>query len=200
MADKLGDFIVGTAIETIETEKLISEFEEVIINDVYEKDKPVESVVNNLQEYVQTKGIQMNTVVMEDVYADSAVARENVSTWVGARNLGAATSLVTTVSTFVHQGLFVFKALIPIRSMNLALKPNSLQVQAQDLKGRVIIGVPLNLEKEPLLLKKTRTKTWGSVWISKGVHLHLHLLPCCRHSRLVLLRFVPQHIVLVVFA
>jgi hypothetical protein len=28
MADKLGDFIVGTAIETIETEKLVSEFEE----------------------------------------------------------------------------------------------------------------------------------------------------------------------------
>jgi len=27
MADRLGDFIVGTAMETIETEKLISEFE-----------------------------------------------------------------------------------------------------------------------------------------------------------------------------
>jgi hypothetical protein len=58
MADKLGDFIVGTAVETIETEKLISEFEEVIINDVYENDKPVDSVVNNLQEYIQAKGIQ----------------------------------------------------------------------------------------------------------------------------------------------
>jgi hypothetical protein len=76
MADKLGDFIVGTAVETIETEKLISEFEEVIINDVYENDQPVDAVANNLQEYIQARGIQVNTVVVEDVYDDSTVARE----------------------------------------------------------------------------------------------------------------------------
>ena len=104
MANKLGDFIVGTAVETIETEKLISEFEQVIVDDVYENDKPVESVVDNLQEYIKAKGIQMNTVVMEDVYADSEVARNNVATWITAKNLGAASSKVAGVSTFVHQG------------------------------------------------------------------------------------------------
>ena len=99
MADKLGDFIVGTAVETIETEKLINEFEQVIITDVYEKDQPVESVVTNLQEYVQSKGIKLNTVVMENVYADSEVSKKNVTTWRSAKNIGAASSRVETVST-----------------------------------------------------------------------------------------------------
>ena len=98
MADRLGDFIVGTAVETIETEKLISEFEQVIITDVYENDQPVDSVVNNLQEYIQSKGIQLNTVVMEDVYADSEVATRNVNAWLSAKNIAAASSTVATVS------------------------------------------------------------------------------------------------------
>jgi hypothetical protein len=102
MAARLGDFIVGTAVETIETEKLISEFEQVIIDDVYENDKPVESVVDNLQEYIEAKGIQMNTVVMGEVYADNEVARNNVTTWLTAKNLGAASSKVANVNSFVH--------------------------------------------------------------------------------------------------
>ena len=95
MADKLGDFIVGTAVETIETERLISEFEEVIINDVYENDQSVDSVANNLQEYIQAKGIQVNTVVIEDVYSESEVARDNVMAWVGSSNLSAARDRIT---------------------------------------------------------------------------------------------------------
>jgi hypothetical protein len=48
----------------------------------------------------------MNTVVMEDVYTDSAVARDNVMAWVTAKDLGMARTRVATVSTFViHQGL-----------------------------------------------------------------------------------------------
>jgi hypothetical protein len=97
MADKLGDFIIGTAVETIETEKLISEFEQVIIDDVYENDKPVESVVNNLEEFMQSKGIELNTIVMEDVYADSEVAKRNVTTWLTAKSLRAASTKVAIV-------------------------------------------------------------------------------------------------------
>lgn len=125
MADRLGDFIVGTAVETIETERLISEFEEVIITDVYENDKPVDSVVNNLQDYIQSKGIQLNTVVMEDVYADSEVASRNVSAWLSAKNIAAASSSIATVS---HSSQYVLKPLhimLFYRSPNLALKPNS---------------------------------------------------------------------------
>ena len=81
MADKLGDFIVGTALETIETENLVSQFEKVIVDDVYDKDKPVELVVGNLHEYIKSKGIKVNTIVMDNVYASSERAMENVHTW-----------------------------------------------------------------------------------------------------------------------
>ena len=81
MADKLGDFIVGTALETIETEKLVSQFEQVILDDVYDQDKPVDSVITNLQEYIKSKGIKVNTVVVDDVYTSSRKAAENVHTW-----------------------------------------------------------------------------------------------------------------------
>jgi hypothetical protein len=46
MADKLGDDIFGTAIETIETEKL---FENVIVDDVYGAGNSIDKVTNDLQ-------------------------------------------------------------------------------------------------------------------------------------------------------
>jgi len=97
MADKLGDFIVGTAIETIETEKLISEFEQVIVDDVYNNDKPVEAVVGNLQDFIKAKGIKINSVVVEDVYTPSATAAANVNTWFTASRLERARELVYEV-------------------------------------------------------------------------------------------------------
>jgi len=97
MADKLGDFIVGTAIETIETEKLISEFEQVIVNDVYNNDKPVGDVMGNLQDFIKAKGIKINSVVVEDVYAPSAAATANVNHWYSAGKLGAARQKVSVV-------------------------------------------------------------------------------------------------------
>jgi hypothetical protein len=65
MANKLGDFIVGTALETIDTEKLIEEFEREIVKEVYENDTPVRQVVSNFQEYIQSNGTRMNRVVMD---------------------------------------------------------------------------------------------------------------------------------------
>ncbi|KAF9530874.1 hypothetical protein CPB83DRAFT_809736 [Crepidotus variabilis] len=98
MADKLGEYIVGTAIETIETEKLIAEFENVIVDDVYNNDKKVDDVVGNLQDFIKKKGIQVNTVVVEDVYNPSDTAMKNVFAWAGAKNLGAAQSTVERVA------------------------------------------------------------------------------------------------------
>ena len=97
MADKLGDFIVGTAIETIETEKLISEFEQVIVDDVYNNDKPVDAVVGNLQDFIKAKGIKINSVVVEDVYSPSATAASNVNTWFNASRLQQAREFVYEV-------------------------------------------------------------------------------------------------------
>ena len=93
----MGDYIVGTAIETIETEKLISEFQNTVIEDVYGKDKKVDDVVENLQEYIQKKGVQLNTVVVEDVYRPSDTAKKNVVSWRHAKDLGAARGKVEMV-------------------------------------------------------------------------------------------------------
>lgn len=106
MADKLGDFIVGTALETIETEKLIKEFEQGIVKDVYENNTPVDKVVHDLQGYIQSKGIQMNRVVMDDVYQPSSMAERNVTTWLTSKNVESGRSSVTPVSTVVdHESL-----------------------------------------------------------------------------------------------
>jgi len=99
MADKIGDFIVGTALETIETEKLINEFQKTIIKDVYDNDTPVHEVVSNLQEQIQSKGIQMSKVVMEDVYSPSSVAEQNVTTWLMSKNVQSGSSNVASVRT-----------------------------------------------------------------------------------------------------
>ena len=106
MADKLGDFIVGTALETIETEKLIKEFEQVIVKDVYENNTPVHKVVHDLQGYIQSKGIQMNRVVVGNVYQPSSMAERNVTTWLTSKNVESGRSSVTPVSTVVaHESL-----------------------------------------------------------------------------------------------
>ncbi len=98
MADKLGDYIVGSAVETIETEKLINEFEQIIVDDVYDKDLSLDTVASNLQDYIKSKGIQLNTVVVEDVYTPSATARSNVSAWASSPIVAAARERVREAS------------------------------------------------------------------------------------------------------
>ena len=100
MADKLGDYIVGSAVETIETEKLIHEFEQVIVDGVYNKDQSVDSVAGNLQDYIKSKGIRLNTVVVEDVYVPSAIALSNVRAWTAAKSVGVAREEVKVASIF----------------------------------------------------------------------------------------------------
>jgi len=126
MADKIGDFIVGTALETIETEKLISEFQQTIIKDVYDNDTPVHQVVSNLQEQIHSKGIQMSKVVMEDVYRPSSVAEQNVTTWLMSKNVQAGSSNVASVSIiddFLAQWTLI---LVLSRLLNPGSKQNTI--------------------------------------------------------------------------
>ncbi|KIM43727.1 hypothetical protein M413DRAFT_443633 [Hebeloma cylindrosporum] len=90
MADKLGDYIVGTAIETIETEKLIGEFEQVILDDVYTNAKPIADVAQNLQAFMKERGVKINTLEVENVYNETATTRQNVAYWGAAENLSKA--------------------------------------------------------------------------------------------------------------
>jgi len=98
MADKIGDIIVATAIESIETERLVAEFEETIINEVYDSDRPVREIVTNLQEQIQSKGIQMSRVVTEDVYMSSPITEGNVETWLMSENVKTGRANVASVS------------------------------------------------------------------------------------------------------
>jgi len=84
-------------LETIETEKLVSQFEQIIVDDVYDQDKPVESVVTNLQEYIKSKGIKVNTVVVDDVYTSSKKATQNVHAWAMSPTIASARKEVQKV-------------------------------------------------------------------------------------------------------
>lgn len=97
MADELGDYIVGTAIETIETEKLIGEFEQVIVDDVYTKAMPMEDVAQNLQAFLQQRGVKIKTIEVENVYNETELTRQNVAYWEGAEKLKQGRGMVTPV-------------------------------------------------------------------------------------------------------
>jgi hypothetical protein len=97
MADELGDYIVGTAIETIETENLIGEFEQVILDDVYTKAMPMEDVAQNLQAFLQQRGVKIKTIEVENVYNESETTRKNVAHWEGSLNLNQARGKVSPV-------------------------------------------------------------------------------------------------------
>jgi hypothetical protein len=90
MADKLGDYIVGTAVETIETEKLIAEFEQVIVNDVYTNAKPIDDVAQNLQTFMQERGVKINTIEVGNIYNETAETKKNVANWRAGENLSKA--------------------------------------------------------------------------------------------------------------
>jgi len=97
MADELGDYIVGTAIETIETEKLIGEFEQVILDDVYTKAMPMEDVAQNLQAFLQQRGVKIKTIEVENVYNETETTRQNVAHWEGSLKLNQARGKVSPV-------------------------------------------------------------------------------------------------------
>lgn len=98
MADKLGDYIVGTAVETIETEKLIGEFEQVIVNDVYENDTSIEAVTERLRKQLDERGSKINTIDVENVYNFNAAASKNASLWQTSDSIASARKKVTKVS------------------------------------------------------------------------------------------------------
>ena len=83
-ASKLGDYIVGSAIETIETEALIGEFEQVILEDVYGQGKSIEDVTEEIQKRMDAKNVRVNVLQMEKAYADTEESKTNVKLWTEA--------------------------------------------------------------------------------------------------------------------
>lgn len=97
MADKLGDYIVGTAVETIETEKLIKEFENVIVDDVYGAGTPIDKVTSDLQEKLNKKGFKLNTMAVDNIYNETAATKANTNIWHSAKNITDASKLISPV-------------------------------------------------------------------------------------------------------
>jgi hypothetical protein len=97
MADKLGDYIVGSAVETIETEKLIKEFENVIVDDVYGAETSIDKVTSGLQETLHQKGVKINTMTVDKIYNETPVTKANKNIWHSAKNIADARGRVSSV-------------------------------------------------------------------------------------------------------
>jgi hypothetical protein len=97
MADKLGDYIAGTAVETIETEKLIKEFEHIIVNDVYSTETPIDKVTNHLHEVLQQKGTKINTMTVDNVYNETPETKSNTNVWHSSKSIADARQRVSAV-------------------------------------------------------------------------------------------------------
>lgn len=100
MADKLGDYIVGSAVETIETEKLISEFENVIVDNVYEKEMSMDTVAENLQQKLRERGAKIDTLEVENPYISNSIAMSNAVVWGEAKDIKSAKKKVVKVCIF----------------------------------------------------------------------------------------------------
>jgi len=114
MADKLGDYIVGTAVEAIETEQLIKEFEHIIVDDVYGAETPISKVTNDLQARLQQKGLQINTMAVDNVYNETPESRANTNIWHLSNNIADARGRVSSLShTPRMQAQYASKASAP---------------------------------------------------------------------------------------
>jgi len=128
MADKLGDYIVGTAVETIETEKLIKEFENVIVDDVYGAGTPIEKVTNDLQEKLNSKGHKLNTIAVDNIYNETPVTKANTNIWYSAKNITDASKLISPSLVPRMQGQYSSKARTPgLSLMSKAVSPQQAQ-------------------------------------------------------------------------
>ena len=108
MAEKLGDYIVGTAVETIETEKLIKEFENVIVDDVYGAGTSIDKVTSDLQEKLNQKGSKINTMAVDNIYNETPVTKANTNIWYSAKNTADAVKQITPVRFLYSTLLFSF--------------------------------------------------------------------------------------------
>ena len=114
MADKLGDYIVGTAVETIETEKLIKEFEHVIVDDVYGTETPIEKVTKELQERLHDKGLKINTITVDNIYNETSETRANTNIWYSSKNIADARPQVSQVCIYLYTLAFFVSILLQI--------------------------------------------------------------------------------------
>jgi hypothetical protein len=106
MADKLGDYIVGTAVEAIETERLIKEYGNIIVDDVYGAGTPIYKVTSDLQDKLNQKGSKINTMAVDNIYNETPVTKANTNIWYSAKNIADAVKQITPVRVLFFSKLF----------------------------------------------------------------------------------------------
>ncbi|KAF9474650.1 hypothetical protein BDN70DRAFT_815288 [Pholiota conissans] len=97
LAAQLGDYIIGTALEAMEIEKLVEQFQQSIYNDVYAKSMPVDKVVENLHEYMKANGTKIDTVIVEEVYSKTDASIQNQEEWMKAPKIAEGRGKVKQV-------------------------------------------------------------------------------------------------------
>ncbi|KIM43735.1 hypothetical protein M413DRAFT_26047 [Hebeloma cylindrosporum] len=98
LADRLGDYIAGTAIETIETEKLISEYSKDVVENVYGQSRPIEEVMDDVHAKLQGRNHQMCSMTVENPYRQSNTAETNVARWKSSNKVVDGRYAVSSVS------------------------------------------------------------------------------------------------------
>ena len=97
MAHKLGDYIAGTAIETVEAEELIKQYQSKIVDNVYGQAKDLDEVVAEMHKALQEKKVQMSSVQTENAYVSTSAAMTNKAAWMSSKKVGMAKDKVSKV-------------------------------------------------------------------------------------------------------
>jgi hypothetical protein len=101
LADRLGDYIAGTAVETIETEKLISEYSKDVVENVYGQSRPIEEVMDDVHAKLQARKHEMSSMRVENPYQQSNTAELNVDSWKSSNKITEGRYKVSSVSTSI---------------------------------------------------------------------------------------------------
>lgn len=91
-AFQLGDYIVGSAVETMETERLVDEYEEQIAEEVFVQGKPLEEVVQRVQERMTSAKENVTPLEVEDCYNPSPNAQSSADMWARCETIHARSS------------------------------------------------------------------------------------------------------------
>lgn len=112
MAEKLGEYIAGTAIEALETEKLIQEYKSEVVKNVYGQAQSIEEVMDNVHSKLWERDLKINTIHVDNVYNQSAVAQINADKWKTSQTIAEARQIVSSVSNLQ---LSFFKKVVAVK-------------------------------------------------------------------------------------
>lgn len=99
-AQELGDYVVGTALETISMEKLIRQYQRNIVKSVHSKSKPFTEVVKEIDEKLQRRGAKVQTAYVDDIYTTYAGERQK-EVWTKASNIAEARKTIGKVGVLL---------------------------------------------------------------------------------------------------